>query len=60
MLPGADDKNPSLSVTDGDKGTIVLCHAGCPFVRNHHRAERNGHLAPPLELGARKSVAQGR
>jgi len=30
--PAHDDKNPSLSVIDGDKGTIVLCHAGCPFV----------------------------
>lgn len=27
--PAHDDKNPSLSISDGDKGVIVCCHAGC-------------------------------
>jgi len=32
--PAHDDKNASLSVSEGDKGGIVLhCHAGCPTER---------------------------
>lgn len=27
--PGHDDKNPSLSISDGDKGVILKCHAEC-------------------------------
>ena len=31
--PAHDDKNPSLSVTEGDDGKVlVTCFAGCPFV----------------------------
>ena len=30
--PSHDDKNPSLSITEGDDGKILLkCHAGCTF-----------------------------
>lgn len=29
LCPAHDDRNPSLSVTDGDKGTVLYCHAGC-------------------------------
>jgi hypothetical protein len=24
-----DDRSPSLSIRDGDRGLIVCCHAGC-------------------------------
>ena len=27
--PAHEDKTPSLSITDGDKGVILHCHAGC-------------------------------
>ncbi len=27
--PAHDDKTPSLSITDGDKGPLIHCHAGC-------------------------------
>jgi putative DNA primase/helicase len=27
--PAHDDRNPSLSITNGDKGVLVCCHAGC-------------------------------
>jgi hypothetical protein len=27
--PAHDDKNPSLSIADGEKGIVVHCHAGC-------------------------------
>lgn len=29
--PTHDDKTPSLSITDSDKGVLVHCHAGCTF-----------------------------
>lgn len=29
LCPAHNDKNPSLSVADGDKCTILKCHAGC-------------------------------
>lgn len=28
--PAHDDREPSLSINDGDKGPVVKCHAGCP------------------------------
>lgn len=28
--PAHDDVSPSLSITDGNKGTLVKCHADCP------------------------------
>ncbi len=27
--PAHDDREPSLSITDGEKGVVVKCHAGC-------------------------------
>lgn len=27
--PAHDDRSPSLSIDDGDKGVVVCCHAGC-------------------------------
>ena len=27
--PAHDDKTPSLSISDGDKGVLLYCHAGC-------------------------------
>lgn len=27
--PAHDDKSPSFSVSDGDKGVVVFCHGGC-------------------------------
>ena len=27
--PAHDDKHESLSFTDGDRGLVVKCHAGC-------------------------------
>jgi putative DNA primase/helicase len=29
LCPAHDDKTPSLSLKDGDKGVLVYCHAGC-------------------------------
>lgn len=29
--PAHDDKNPSLSITAGEKGILLHCHAGCDF-----------------------------
>lgn len=29
QCPAHDDRNPSLSVTQGDKGAVVKCHQGC-------------------------------
>ncbi|MGV9183075.1 AAA family ATPase [Arcanobacterium canis] len=29
QCPAHDDRNPSLSVTNGDRNTLVYCHAGC-------------------------------
>jgi hypothetical protein len=32
LCPSHNDKNPSLSITQSDKGTILLhCHSGCSF-----------------------------
>lgn len=28
--PAHEDRRASLSITDGDKGVVLLCHAGCP------------------------------
>ena len=28
--PAHEDRNPSLSLTDGENGPLVHCHAGCP------------------------------
>lgn len=30
--PAHEDKGPSLSISKGEKGTIVYCHAGCSFI----------------------------
>jgi len=27
--PSHEDKSPSLSIKDGDKGILMYCHAGC-------------------------------
>ena len=29
--PAHDDRNASLSVSEGDEGLLVKCHAGCTF-----------------------------
>lgn len=32
LCPAHDDRNPSLSIAQGDDGRILLhCHAGCDF-----------------------------
>jgi putative DNA primase/helicase len=29
--PAHDDRNPSLSISDGDQGLLLKCHAGCSY-----------------------------
>lgn len=44
LCPAHDDHNPSLSVSKGDDGRILLyCHAGCPYPKVIEALEINGH-----------------
>src|SRR5215216_5447667 len=31
LCPAHDDHNPSLSISQGEKGPVLFCHAGCSF-----------------------------
>ncbi|MBE9477450.1 MAG: hypothetical protein IME92_09890, partial [Proteobacteria bacterium] len=48
--PAHEDKNPSLSITDGMTGQLLLkCHAGCDYVAIRtalNRADLRDHYNP--------------
>jgi hypothetical protein len=45
--PVHDDRNPSLSIRDGDKGVLIKCHAGCDGQTVIDELKRRGWWGDP-------------
>jgi hypothetical protein len=56
--PAHDDRTPSLSVTSGTDGRLLLyCHAGCTFLEVRAALEKLGVLADrPMPPGYRRAI----
>lgn len=61
--PAHDDRSPSLSIRDGDRGLIVVCHAGCSRTDIFAALRRRGLLvgvarasAPPDAVTEQRRV----
>jgi putative DNA primase/helicase len=52
--PAHDDDNPSLHVSDGHKGVVWRCHAGCSQEAVRDALRARGLLADPKRQGVRQ------
>ena len=58
--PAHEDRAPSLSISEGDDGRVLLyCHAGCPFASIVRAAGlEEGDLFPPKDQNGKRVVAE--
>src|SRR5439155_21619437 len=60
LCPAHDDRNPSLSITEGDDGRLLLrCHAGCSQEAVIEAVARKGVRIGPPRNGARGPADDG-
>ena len=60
LCPAHDDHNPSLSISQGDDGRVLLhCHAGCPVEKVVAALGLTmADLMPPQSSGPRSKMRQ--
>ncbi len=57
---GLGDRNPSLSIRNGERGLLIYCHAGCSVRDVHFELRICGLLDPDHEFHQRQTRPTGR